>query len=866
MKLLTREETQGLDSTSKTINKWKEFFQTALPNLGYRDSLLETMYPYSKGIPMIDGSYMPVSEVTGRAFFQLSLADKLAQVLSVFTYYNSTCRIFPQVRKFLASLWVEDFKYLKIFFEDATEEEFETLKQEVRSQYDNSGLGDPALSPVFHKYWKIFVDNSKIHIIGIQNSSAEYSDVGEIDPNIKDRLASQLTSDISSEKTITQGSCAYIYCSLLENSYEKLPQELCIDLVDKAAGDSSGAASRIRSFAEVYLQDYLVLSLNPIDKFMCSTKQAFSSCMSISKQNEVTGTNSTPAFGLPAIFPSDSVFMLFLTPGKHKNMYWESDEWRKLPSERNPEKAYKYLKMTCRALTYKGTPQKAVKDFIEDIRNTQKKYKLRKEDEALRNLSKVVDAYDITNERLYVGRQYSARGEDFVWQVIIELLLAQFGVSTSMAYANQTDTLKKAIDEVYKHELPLGYRLCQSSVSSCISGVSRKHYLRRGEMNDCRVAAIDRYGYVRGIYYDNLQLYFRQEVIHCRDHSGRMFVPSKEMYEMDYPITPLSDINVGTSRYGTCGITWFSPMSGLDMFKVMSGEQSYNYLNSYVKICHHCKKVIVDESASVSYNGNKICSHCAEELQLKTCPCCDVTYSAINKEEAAEHEQYNIMEFVNPKNYEYLPPKYVCKSQLKLASTGGGSSTAICAHCGTVMGRASTNDRSLRRRMDPIFPSLTVQGEFKGFNIFVQLCNFCLRKAVMCDKCHRLIFLDSITDACLLLPNRRVICPDCVDSIRLQKDKRNHYNEVLSFLRFDPDQQQSDSTHSGSEGPDLETAIAEKAEELGYLSDRGQKTITKDVRKQIRSYLQGHPDEGAPALKSSNIPFPEEVAPVSEEV
>ena len=78
MKLLTREELGGIESTSKTIAKWDEFFKKALPNLGYRQETVDQMYPYENGIPMKDGTYMPVPKDTGRVFFQMSWADKLA--------------------------------------------------------------------------------------------------------------------------------------------------------------------------------------------------------------------------------------------------------------------------------------------------------------------------------------------------------------------------------------------------------------------------------------------------------------------------------------------------------------------------------------------------------------------------------------------------------------------------------------------------------------------------------------------------------------------------------------------------------------------------------------------------------------------
>ena len=43
MKLLTREELKGIDSSSKTIEKWDEFLKKAVYNLGYTQELIDNM-------------------------------------------------------------------------------------------------------------------------------------------------------------------------------------------------------------------------------------------------------------------------------------------------------------------------------------------------------------------------------------------------------------------------------------------------------------------------------------------------------------------------------------------------------------------------------------------------------------------------------------------------------------------------------------------------------------------------------------------------------------------------------------------------------------------------------------------------------
>ena len=865
MKLLTRDETQGLDSTSKTIKKWDDFFKKAIPNLGYRDELLDKMYPYSKGIPKIDGTYLPVSEVTGRVFFKMSWADKFAQVLSCFTGGSSTPPLLL-IEAFMASFWAAQESNFRAFFKDEADDAYADYKKEYDDNiniYGHLGYITQTKNKIelFNKYWAQFIENSNIYTCNLHNSSRTYDDAGEISEEHKKEIKERTTNKLNPYAPGDSGLSPIIYCHLIEDVFDKIDQSAMYDMIRRIT--SSNATSRFSSFGEVYLQDYLVLSLNPIDKFMCSTKQAFSSCMSIAKQNETRGTSSTPAFGLPALFPSDSVFMLFLTPGKHKNMYWESAEWQKDPASRDPEKAYKYLKMTCRALTYKGLPSKEVYDYI----NETKKRVIQRTDKSdikcLNDFRQALEDFDTDTERLYVGRQYSANGEDYIWQEVIEYLLAIHGISTSMAYANQVDKMYHTRAKVYNEDASWINSITPSNFTADISEFNRIKYLRRGEMHDDRVAAIDRYGYVRGIYYDNLGLSFLTSVANCKHNTdGKAFVPTKEIMKLEYPLSKTQQINVGTTRYGTCGVTWFPPASSLDMFKMMSGEQLYTTLNTYVKVCPHCKKLIID-ATSLEYHGELICKDCAKDLDLVECSCCGTVYSNKDKEEREQHTQYNIMELLNPKNYKDMPPKMVCGLQLEVTSTGDGYTAAICAHCGDILasplGKKMLNANvSQKKKYGPLVASTTFVANFKGFDVNVQVCENCLRKAVMCDKCHRLIFLESISDACLLLPNRRVICPDCVDAIRMQKHKRAKYTEVLDMLKYTPDKVSKDTKVS-----ELEQATAELAEEKNLFDLYSRPTLIKDVKKQIKSYKQAHPEEGMPTLKSSNLAFPGEEMPVA---
>ena len=114
----------------------------------------------------------------------------------------------------------------------------------------------------------------------------------------------------------------------------------------------------------------------------------------------------------------------------------------------------------------------------------------------------------------------------------------------------------------------------------------------------------------------------------------------------------------------------------------------------------------------------------------------------------------------------------------------------------------------------------------------------------MCDKWHRILFLEDTSDACLLLPNRRVVCPDCVDKIRLKVEKRRSYQELLRGL--EEEDLAEDSIHSSEPIDELASSLKEEGCRIGRPA-----TIIKDVRKQIASYRQAHPEVDLPEQRES---------------
>lgn len=863
MKLLSKEELKGIDSTQSTITKWDEFFREALPRLGYKDSLLNEMYPYEAGIPMRDGSTLPVMD-TGRVFYQLSWAEKLAGVLSVFhsglvtTHATVKCIYYT-----LVGLWAHSLTTFQNFFPDETEERYNQLREQI-NLHGLNGFAIPSYRDAYNsrlaqELWARFLNDSDVYVDGSSSGLLRASNAtGLVSDHYKQLLSTFRTDffvDASIHTHSVEGYVLFFFNKNLENVFTDFPKETVRALV---AEMSSTAAEKLRNYDEVYLQDYLVVSLNPIDKFMCSTKQAFQSCMSISKQNDVTGTSSIHAFGLPALFRSESVFLVFTTPGKHKNMYWETEELKKDPSERDKEKAYKYLKMTCRALTYKGYIYNEQRKFIKDLLPN----KLWEDVKAYRDLTeneiasqeKIADIcarLQPDQPRLYIGRQYAARGEDRVWTVLAEIMLARQGVSTSYAYATEVEEYARWMRSEDKSAIVPRYMVTEDIYEG------KKNYLLRfGNLCDNKAITYDKYGYIRGIYYDNVTWNF---IPNARSMNGFDLVKNmcKEQREelkniiVDGIIeTPVEKeghvIRVGNQRTGSSSVSMANPKRELDMFLVMLGKQDYSFINQNVKICYHCGKLISGSQKQLA-DGSYICDDCCEKLQIKTCAACGKLYI---ESDAHLHELYNIRELTNPKNYQELPPKYVCTSQLKECEPNKTRDQKyVCAHCGDIVSRY---DVSYYHSL-----SNTINHTFKDHTIMVRVCSKCLGKAVMCDKCKRLIFLDTLADACLLLPNRRVVCPDCIDNIRMKQEKRKKLKDLL--------QEAETGDFTPEPDPDITVAdtIARNAEQEKKKVGKVE-TLIKDVHKQIKTYLQTHPEEAFPVLKSSNTPFPESSTEVED--
>lgn len=847
MKLLTKNELQGIDSTSTTIKKWDDFFKTALPNLGFRDSLLKNMYPYEQGIPMLDGTYMPVPKNTGRVFFKMSFADKLAGALIPAGEGNSAAWI--RICALIFSMIIYKQEIFQALFPDKTIKDYEDLieyfgidKEKVGNEREvpvkvkrgiNSVLDKES---IIYSYWLTFLQDSDIFYSSLHNRGYR---VGQITISDAEKNAIACNPGLDTPEgahTVFRNMycilgytpAPFIYNKKLEDIQIDFPRDFMRQAVKVICGEN--AFGQLARFDEVYLQDYLVISLNPIDKFMCSTKQAFSSCISIAKQDDVYGTSSTAAFGLPALFPSDSVFMIFMTPGKHKNMYWESSEWKKDPTDRNKDKAYKYLKMTCRSLTYKGTLTKFVKTELDKIK------KISSSLDSKDTIEELIKTINPDQPRLFVGRQYSAKGEDFIWQVFIEWLLSKQGIATSCAYADAVSNLQ----DIVRENLRLS-----TAINPGLRDKWCHDFLREGALCDNKATVSDRFGHVRGIYFDNVAWSWKPTVTSGRVTDLSIEYPANEVTKGEHLIV------VGSSRRGSCSVQNFGIKSGLDMFKMMLGEQNYSYLNSSVQVCSECGDLVMN-SVNNTYQGLFYCDKCIEKKQLTRCEACGEIYSTVSKEDTEKHKKYNIWTFLDPDNVDKHKPVYKCRRQLEYFDASNidiptHRMKAICIHCGEEVPMSNT---ALK------FVCKTIHVD--DMDILIRLCDKCLERAVMCDKCRHIVFLDEETEPVILLPGKRIVCSRCIDSIRAKKEDKELLKEVIRKVKTLEETPVENLT-------ERDKALLKAYLERENLGDTIRiNSITKNIFKQISSYLQGNPDQTFPKISNVNITSPSE-AVVSEE-
>ena len=585
------------------------------------------------------------------------------------------------------------------------------------------------------------------------------------------------------------------------------------DIFDKKFDTHDLLTTSLRVKGSGYYQlvneEYFIISLNPIDKLMCSTKQTFGSCLSLAKEGDNSGANGMGAInglGLFATMPSDAMYLTFMTNGKHKNMYWEEEEWEKEAENRDKDKAFRYFKMTMRQLTYKTYPYNNTstsdiydKDLLVKDTNQKENFKAA-----------------MIQPRLQAGRLYSVIGERVDFELISAWFMHKVGINSNISGY-------KAFGELIEQDAFTRTPLYPNVF--CY-----------GKSTAANFAWYDRYQKRRGIYFDNVTLQF------------------KDAREEDQPFAHKAIVKTGRDRTGSHGVTESSTDCNLDSFKFLRGLQGYTMFNKNIKICSHCGELILDKQGHKLPDGNYICATCATEQGYKQCPYCNEWYSP---EQADEHKEINLAKYLI--RGLSIETKYTCKKKILYAREdmigqdinsgcrpyGSDKSKGyICGNCGEIHYLSSWEYNETEDKK--FFYTQEIDGETYRFRI----CGNCLADCVICDCCHEIINLKHSANPVILIPGKkvRVVCRDCAENIRMKKAEKEMLLQAIDATQYVLSTGDYDNTYIKTRKAKIdETLKSEEAQE--FITDISETINTmllnkrryniSDLLKNISQQIQG---------------------------
>ena len=585
------------------------------------------------------------------------------------------------------------------------------------------------------------------------------------------------------------------------------------DIFDKKFDVDELVTTRLRIRGSGYYQlvneEYFIVSLNPIDKLMCSTKQTFGSCLSLAKEGDnsgTTGMGATNGLGLFATMPSDAMYLTFMTNGKHKNMYWEEEEWNKNADDRDKSKSYKYFKMTMRQLTYKTYPYDTPNNEVYN------------EDLLINGLYQHENfEAAMLRPRLQAGRIYSTANELIDFELISAWFMHKVGINSNISgYKAFAELVERAA---------LKRTPCYADLF-CY-----------GKSTTANFAWWDKYQKRRGIYFDNVTLQFK---------TGPR--------EADQPFADKAIVKTGRSRIGSHGVTESNTDCGLDSFKFLRGLQVYTMFNKNIKVCSHCGELVSDDQGHQLSDGNYICATCATEQGYTLCPYCNEWYKP---EQAEEHTEINLAKYLIrglSKETKYTCKKkilYAREDMIGQAPSGGyrsyGSDKSkgyICGSCGE-MHYLSTWEYN-KAEETKYFYSQEIDGETYRFRI----CGNCVSDCVICDCCHEIINLRHSANPIILMPGKkaRVVCRDCAENIRMKKAEKEMLLQAMDATQYVLSTGDFDETYVETRKARLdETLQSEEAQEfLANITEtinnirlsKGRYN-TSDLVKNIHQQIQG---------------------------
>lgn len=804
MRRITGEQYERIESSQETLDKWYDFLKKGAKNSGFGPNVYEHLKPFENNtyvVPSVDEEIK--LEDSGRIFYEISLEDKIRSllILNRYNYYISSA-INTNLYYLIVHIVADSLYYLLATGYDLPDIEGINMA-ELKEDYANTRYLD---SSIFKKALYQVLKSVDISYLSFdRNPYTEYVHSNCNNKVIKTQLRNPWTSNLDTEKIASieckiqeeiinnqveiEGNIRRIIplikIKYFENVYinkdlRSITTDYAQEMFSRLPLITTPALNSIlTSFPQALNDSYMVLSLNPIDKIMASTKQPYGSCLSLAKEGEnsgATGMNVDNGTGLFAMMPSDKVYMIYYCNGKHKNMYWEKEEWDKLPENRDKNKAYKFFKYSLRQFGY---------------------------------VCKSIDEHK--EERILPGRTYLAKtGEIIEFELINALLLDEVGVKTGLSQFRKEEVIH-ATDLV------------------------------KGNVENPDYCWYDNYGYARGIYFDNVY-----------------FDTDKNNIQPDSIVYNSAKITTGNNRSGSYRMTHLASTSSVTVntFDLLSGKLPYDQYNTDVKICAQCGKIIPGNVSIITIGLHNYCPTCAEELHIKKCEICGENYK---EEDAEEHRVIDLGQYLPyPERLNNLGKTQICIHELKQAQYTSFNDKSInnhylCPFCGSIEtdpweAVVSRDEYDYLRQFSII--------EIEGIKIKLRACYDCKKNCVICDCCKKLVLLDEDTFPVVLMGNRRIICPDCIEKIRLKKQKKEALKEVVQELTENTEEYITDDNDPQNSSSDIAKIGGEDYGQTDYYlrvqsqSNNKFKRL-KDVHLQIVA-MTSKKGKGYPAIAGIN--------------
>lgn len=860
MKLLTEEQRKQIDSSDATLEKWREFLPGAVKNLAYRKDVYENLFPYDKAdLPRIDVTkdVPKINKDSGRIIFKRTLADKLNLWFNIAmakqyhrdVSYDNRVYALALGLKLIGKLFKNKLEKIANGDADTVSEGFSTTDLlEYKDSIENMRS---AISATEGRKEELEALVSDINIVKGTNASCGSSgfslvtlpsDYFEEYETVADKylttrvIITMLGELIHLPSTGTTLNAITVSNSTARQIIDFLLHMLCDpytiwDLPEKAI--------------QMIFENYFVLSQNPSDIFMASTKQAFASCLSTMSTSTSSGIQNGPGYGLPALMANEAVWISYFTAGLHKNFYFDVEQWNLPGEERDHSKAYKYIKTTSRSFVYVGVPRFSIQKednraelFLGRVFNAWDSYSdnirlyynsclavALAEHNILTSTYKMLEALKTENarfhilpitEKLLASDIYTTNCPDIKY-------LAEYQSSTGVTIAR-----KKRNEDIEKTIQENNYQLLKSLISAeqlrsnDTQNIATRYRQIQSEGILCNpaIVGLDKFKQINSIYFDDISLCVNK--LTTRRTTTYDLDNSKTVYGWDCTQPPLITLD-NIEMSGSCNVSTSRHTAIADMYKIMTGKQSMSNLCVTAAICPICGEIYNKNSMIKAWKivDGKIkvvdmCPSCAELENLTKCEACGDYY----EEELAALHTHEIPSgcFTNRESMNgagWLWDVLQILRNLKHGRIGVPSvhSRRSGGSCLAQMLRGTlTEDNSgmynyylsydilserleynqayrnyslvtlgtTKIKLEDVIPELPEILKDLELQVDVGVNRNNLSKIRICSKCHRIILPEDDDEAMLLLPNKRLICKNCIDKIRMKKANKEVYKQLIT--------------------------------------------------------------------------------------